>query len=236
VNLGILKCDNVSDIFVAEYSQYPDMFANLLRPIDPTIDFTIFDVEHGEWPADIHAADAYLITGSRHGVNDGFVWINQLEEFIRTLYKAQKKVIGICFGHQLIAKALGGKVVKSPNGWGVGMSQNQIIQHKKWMTPYQKEVNLIVSHQDQVVELPQSAEVLATSDFCLYYMMQIGTNFFTVQGHPEFTKGYSKALMLSREDILGEKECEKGIKSLDLREDDALIAQWIMNFLKSDLF
>ena len=234
MKLGILKCDSVSEIFVAEHGQYPEMFATLLRPADPTIEFTIFDAERGELPSDIHTVDAYLITGSRHGVNDGFAWITQLEAFVRTLYKAQKKVVGICFGHQLIAKALGGKVIKSPNGWGVGMSQNTMVQHKKWMNPYQKKVNLLVSHQEQVIELPQGAEVLSTSDFCPYYMMQIGTHFFTVQGHPEFTKAYSQALMLSREDTIGEEECAKGIKSLDMSEDDTLIAQWIINFLQED--
>lgn len=232
MKLGILKCDCVSDIFAAEHGQYPEMFATLLRPVDPTIEFTVFDVEHGELPTDIHAADAYLITGSRHGVNDGFPWITQLEVFVRSLYTAHKKIIGICFGHQLIAKALGGKVIKAPQGFGVGMSQNKMVQHKPWMNPYQQQVNLLVSHQDQVVELPPGAEVLSTSDFCPYYMMQIGTHLFTVQGHPEFTKAYSQALMRFRKDTLGEKEYERGIKSLDMPEDDALIAQWIVNFLR----
>lgn len=77
MNLGILKCDTVRDEFSAEYGQYPEMFATLLHPIDPTIQFTIFDAEHGELPDDIHAVDAYLITGSRHGVYDGYAWISQ---------------------------------------------------------------------------------------------------------------------------------------------------------------
>jgi GMP synthase-like glutamine amidotransferase len=233
MKLGILKCDRVSDIFVAEHGQYPEMFDTLLRPIDPTIELTVFDAEHGELPADIHSVDAYLITGSRHGVNDGLPWVAQLEEFIRSLYSAKKKIIGICFGHQLIAKALGGKVIKSPKGWGVGMSQNTVINPKKWMNSSQTVFNLLVSHQDQVVELPLGAEVLASSDFCPFYMMQIGNQIFTIQGHPEFTKAYSRALMVSREDTLNEREFELGLKSLELHEDDELIAQWIMNFLKT---
>ncbi len=233
MKLGILKCDRVSDVFVAEHGHYPEMFKTLLLPADPDLEFIIFDVEQGEFPTDIHEADAYLITGSRHGVNDGFPWINQLEEFVRTLHTAQKKIIGICFGHQLIAKALGGKVIKSPNGWGVGMSQNKIVRHKEWMSPAQDQFNLLVSHQDQVVDLPQGAEILAASDFCPNYMMQIGSHLFTVQGHPEFTKAYSQALMVSREDTIGDREFERGMQSLELQEDDALIAQWIVSFLKS---
>ncbi|HAT2046983.1 TPA: GMP synthase [Legionella pneumophila] len=232
MNLGILLCDKVSEVFVEDHGQYPEMFANLLRPADATLEFTIFDAEHGELPTDVHAVDAYLISGSRHGVNDDYPWIRKLEEFVRTLHASQKKLIGICFGHQLIAKALGGKVIKSPKGWGVGMSQNQIYQFKEWMKPSLNCFNLLVSHQDQVIELPTDAEILAGSDFCPNYMMQIGS-FFSVQGHPEFTKSYSRDLMVSREDSVNEIEFAKGMKSLELHEDDTIIAQWIINFLKA---
>jgi GMP synthase-like glutamine amidotransferase len=231
MKLGILKCDEVNEVFAHDHGQYPDMFAELLRPADPKLEFTVFDVEQGLFPKDIHAVDAYLITGSRHGVNDGFPWIAQLEEFIQTIHKAQKKVVGICFGHQLIAKALGGQVIKSPKGWGVGMSQNTIIQNKAWMQPFKQQFNLLVSHQDQVVKLPPGAEVLAASSFCPFYMMQLDNHIITIQGHPEFTKAYARDLMVSRETILAADTFQQGIKTLALSEDDALIAQWIVNFL-----
>ncbi|WP_298628414.1 GMP synthase [uncultured Legionella sp.] len=233
MKLGILKCDSVSDVFVEKHGQYPEMFSALLHPVDPDIELIIFDAEHGVLPADIHSADAYLITGSRHGVNDGYPWIAHLEEFVRTLHSAQKKVIGICFGHQLIAKALGGKVIKSPKGWGVGMSQNQILQQTEWMSTSRTEFNLLVSHQDQVVELPDGAQLLAGSEFCPNYMMQIDSHFFSVQGHPEFTKEYSRDLMISREDSVDGALFAKAMSSLELHEDDGLIAQWIMSFIKA---
>ncbi|TAL61780.1 MAG: GMP synthase [Legionella sp.] len=233
MKLGILKCDRVSEMFVAEHGHYPEMFAKLLLAVDPEIEFIEFDVEHGEFPQDIDEVDAYLITGSRHGVNDGFPWITQLEEFVRQLHAAGKKVIGICFGHQLIAKALGGKVIKSPNGWGVGISQNQVKAQKEWMTPLLEQFNLLVSHQDQVVELPKGAEILAGSDFCPNYLMQVGNNLLSVQGHPEFTKAYSEALMVSREDTIGEKEFIEGMKSLELPEDDVHFARWLINFMRA---
>ena len=231
MNLGILQCDRVRDEFVT-HGQYPERFAALLGPIYPSITFTVFDAEQGELPDDIHVADAYLVTGSRYGVNDGFAWISALEEFIRILHQSQKKIIGICFGHQLIAKALGGKVIKWPAGWAVGMSQNKIHQQQSWMRPVQSEFNLLVSHQDQVIELPKEAQILASSTFCPIYMVQIGTHILTVQGHPEFTKAYSQALMKFRRSILGDQMVQKGINSLQLPEDDELIAQWIVNFLK----
>lgn len=84
------------------------MFVDLLLSVVRDIEWVIYDVEHGEFPENKDEVHAYIITGSRHGVNDGHAWILQLEEFVRQLHAAQKKVLGICFGHQLIAKALGG--------------------------------------------------------------------------------------------------------------------------------
>lgn len=233
MKLGIIKCDQVSEVFVAQHGQYADMFAHLLLPIDPNLEFVIYDAELGQLPTDIDQVDAYLISGSRHGVNDGFAWIDQLEEFVLGLYQAQKKVIGICFGHQIIAKALGGKVIKSPKGWGVGVSQNQIVAPKEWMHPSKDQLNILVSHQDQVVELPKEAEVLASSDFCPYYLLRIGHSFLSIQGHPEFTKPYAQDLMISREDAIGDLEFEQAMKSMALTDDSSLFAQWMVNFLRT---
>lgn len=232
MNLGILNCDRVSDVFAIRYGQYPQMFATLFQPVAPKMIFTVFNVLQGELPKDIHDADAYLITGSRHGVNDGYPWIDALEEFVRSLHKTQKKLIGICFGHQLIAQALGGKVIKSQNGWGVGVLQYQVVCHKQWMNPAQDQFNLLASHQDQVVILPPEAQLLARSDFCPNYMMQIGNTMLTVQGHPEFTKAYAENLMHSREDSIEKDVMTKAMQSMALKHEHRLMAQWIINFLQ----
>lgn len=231
MKIGILQCDEVHEKFIAEHGHYPDMFAALLHQADPSLTFEVYDIEHGEFPEEINAAEAYLITGSHHSVNDDFPWIANLEAFIRQLHLAKKKVVGICFGHQLIAKALGGKVIKSPKGWGIGMAKNQITHHKPWMNPPQDNLHLLVSHQEQVVELPSDAEVLASSDFCPFYLLQIKENLFTVQGHPEFSKGYSQALIEDRKDILGKERLEQGLMSLTMDLDSDLFAKWIVNFL-----
>lgn len=232
MNIGILKCNRVKAQFAAVHGEYPEMFANLLLPLDSELSFTVYDAEQSQLPARVDACDAYLITGSSHGVNDALPWIGQLEQFIRQLHAAHKKVIGICFGHQLIAKALGGTVARSPQGWGVGMSNNKISKHKRWMDPPHEAFNLLISHQDQVMSLPKDAEILASNQSCPFYMLQIANN-LTLQGHPEFSKSYVQALIESRKDILGIEQYEKGLASLQLNKDDALIAQWIMKFLRN---
>lgn len=231
MNLGILNCDRVNDVFAVHYGQYPDMLAALFRPIAPKMTFTVFNAVDGELPNDIHAADAYLITGSKYGVNDDLPWIAALEEFVRILHATPKKVIGICFGHQLIAKALGGRVIKSPKGWGIGVLQNQIVQTKEWMHPPRPHFKLLASHQDQVVTLPPEAQLLASSEFCPNNMMQVGETMLSLQSHPEFIKAYAKEVMQSRKNILEENVLAQGLRSLELEHEHTLIAHWLVNFL-----
>ncbi|KTD74679.1 glutamine amidotransferase-related protein [Legionella waltersii] len=233
MKLGILLCDQVSPALAVKYGQYPEMFMNLLKRADSTLESKVFNVENGEFPKSIHEVDAYLISGSRHGVYDDYPWIKQLEQFVRLLHLEQKKLVGICFGHQLVAQALGGTVVKSPKGWGVGMSQNQVYHQKEWMVPKVEQFNILVSHQDQVIELPPGAELLAGSDFCPNYMLQVGSTVLTIQGHPEFTKDYSRDLMVSKEDKVSESEFSRAIQSLALEENDGLIAEWIVRFISN---
>lgn len=231
MHIGLLQCDLISSVYADVYGQYSDMFHRLFHGIEPTIQWTIYDVINNYLPPHLDACDAYLITGSQYGVNDDYAWIRGLEEFICHLKKSTKKLVGVCFGHQLIAKALGGKVISYPQNWGIGMSINELQRQKEWMKPTIEQFNLLVSHQDQVVILPPNTEVLAGSAFCPYYMLQVADQFLTIQGHPEFTKDYCEALILKRKAIFEEDKVKEAIKSLELNSDSRLIAQWIVNFL-----
>lgn len=229
--IGILQCDQVETELITQYGTYPEMFVRLLQQAEANLTYTIYDVRRGELPKSIDAADAYLITGSRYSVNDNLPWISKLEGLVRSFYESRKKIIGICFGHQLIAKTLGGKVIKSPKGWGIGMSINKIIEQKPWMSPALMKLHLYVSHQDQVVVPPIEAEVLAASDFCPFYMFRIRDNFLTIQGHPEFSKAYTQALMMKRKKMYSNELFEYGLKSLEQTCDAEVFARWIINFL-----
>ena len=121
MKLGILKTDAVRPEWVPTYGEYPDMFQHLLKLVDPTLSFEVWDVEEGEFPTDIDGVDGFIITGSKSSVYDDKPWIRSLEVLVRRLHDAEHKLLGICFGHQLIARALGGVVDKSPKGWGVGV-------------------------------------------------------------------------------------------------------------------
>ena len=124
MHIGILKTDAVRPEWVPAFGEYPDMFERLVRGADSSARFTTWDVEAGIHPSEgeIDSVDGFIITGSKSSVYDDKSWIRDLEGLIQTLHAKRKKMVGICFGHQIIAKALGGLVSKSEKGWGVGIN------------------------------------------------------------------------------------------------------------------
>ena len=234
MKLGILQCDDVAPQLMDEFENYPEMFKTAFSDVDPTLDYQTYAVHRGELPATTDACDAYLITGSKMGVYEPHDWIPRLENFIRQLYQENRRLVGICFGHQVMSQALGGLVAKSDKGWGVGLSFNQVTVHKPWMQPASDRIDLVVSHQDQVLELPEQTEVLASSQFCPNYLLQYGGCFLSVQGHPEFSKEYSTAIMnMRRGKEMPENRVREGLISLKGDNQGRLMVQWLINFLKS---
>lgn len=232
MKLGILKTDTVRPEWVPQFGEYPDMFMALLRQADPTLEFAVYDVEHEHYPADIDEVDAYLITGSKSGVYEDKAWIRKLMAFVRELHRRRKKLIGICFGHQVVAQALGGRVEKSPKGWGVGLHTHRFHTAPDWHDQEDLELDILVSHQDQVLELADDMQVLAGSEFCENAVCQVGDHILTFQGHPEFVPGYANAIMVLRKDLLGEEVYAKGMASISGTHQGVRVARWILNFLR----
>ncbi len=231
MKLGILKTDAVRPEWVPSFGEYPDMFMALLAREDPTLEFAVYDVEEGIYPADIDEVDAYLITGSKSSVYEDKPWIAQLMDFVRELDARKKKLVGICFGHQIVAHALGGRTEKSSKGWGVGRHTHVFSETPSWHDGQRPDFDILVSHQDQVVENARGARVLAGSDFCENAVVQVGEHILTFQGHPEFVSGYSREIMEFRREAIGEAAYQAGIASLNEEHEGARVARWILNFL-----
>lgn len=230
MKIGILHCGSVLPEFQAEFSDYPDMIQHWLHSTGQPIQFTTYAINHGIYPKQIDECDAYITTGSHESVYEDKAWIKQFQSYLIELHQAKKKLIGICFGHQLIAQALGGKTTLAPSGWGVGVKTSRIINHPHWMQPPQNQLNLLVSHQDQVTELPADALLIAGSDYCPNAAYSIGEHILCFQGHPEFTKPYSDTLMRHRGELLGKEVLEQGLASLELPTDEKTVAHWVMAF------
>ncbi|MCX2780811.1 gamma-glutamyl-gamma-aminobutyrate hydrolase family protein [Microbulbifer thermotolerans] len=232
MKIGVLKTDDVREELVDDFGEYPEMFAQLLRNQDPGLEFVTYEVQRGHYPEDIDEVDAYLITGSKTGVYEDKDWIPPLMEFVRRLHQVKKPTIGICFGHQLIAQALGGRTRKSDKGWGIGVHSYELQETPAWMSQPLERFSLLASHQDQVEELPPGAKVLAGSDFCPMAMMQVDDHMLTFQAHPEFTKPYSKSLMELRREAFGEEVVQKGHASLQNDIHENVVASWMLDFLR----
>ncbi|MGV2872792.1 glutamine amidotransferase-related protein [Colwellia sp. E150_009] len=232
MKLGVLLCDHVQPHLQADFGDYAAMFAAIISTSGIAVELQFFDVVNGEFPAHIDVCDCYITTGSKYGVNDDLVWLAQLTEFVLCLHRAKKGFVGICFGHQLIAHALGGSVEKSTKGWGIGIAKADIVKDTQWMVPKSQSINLVVSHQDQISTLPTDAEVLLTSDFCPFSMYKIGEHFLGIQGHPEFTRIYSYALMDSRRDRIPAGTITAAVGSLSWKTDDVLMMKWLLLFLQ----
>jgi len=232
MKVAILQCDDVLDKFQTEFGNYPEMIMDMLSNHASQLEYETFDVRKAQYPERLDDFEFFVITGSKASVYDDECWIKNFIAFIRNLYGKDKKLLGICFGHQIIAAALGAKVEKSEKGWGVGVANNSLISTKAWFEHDRLELNILVSHQDQVTELPEEADVIAQSDFCPNFLVQWNKTTLSVQGHPEWVKGYSNALMLHRKDIIPKEVLSKGIGSLSQDLDNAVFTRYLFKFFK----
>ena len=224
MHIGILQADRVDSAQRARFGDYPAMFAATLRGgMEREATFEFFDVRRERYPRRIEDCGGYLITGSRASVYDDDAWIARLIGFVRKLHGTGTKTVGICFGHQLIAQALGGTVGRASGGWGVGVHAWTVLRHESWMHPPIPEIRLLASHQDQVETLPSGARLLASSTFCPHAAFAVGNHILALQGHPEFTKSYAEFLMRKRRPLLG-AAFEPGMRSLDHPTDEGVVA------------
>lgn len=224
MKLAILETGKPPGDLAATFGDYPAMFEGLLG-----IDADSFDVEAGALPIDPAAYDAYLVTGSPAGVYEPLPWIAELARFIRAA--KSRKLVGICFGHQIMAHALGGHVEKSARGWGAGLHCYPIVHVEPWMDAGPT-VSIPASHQDQVVMQPPDTDVIASSLFTPYAALAWRDRpAISFQGHPEFAPAYAKALIEARYDRVPDPQA--AIASLDAPNDNRRVGDWIRRFLLS---
>jgi len=186
VRIGILKADETPDEMIGVHGPYEDFYIRLLAPYNFT--FSVYPVLHSIFPSSVDEANGWLITGSRHSAWEDEPWMLRLKEFIREVSGAGVPLVGICFGHQVIASALGGKVERSKEGWNVGPTAYQ-------RTSTGKIQNVLVWHQDQITVCPPDAKILASSASCRNAILQYGETIRTFQCHPELGPAFMKDLL-----------------------------------------
>ena len=220
--IGILQTGLAPDALSDQMGDYPDMFARLLAGHGFT--FRTYRVVEGEFPAAVRDCDGWLITGSRHAAYEDHPWIPPLEQFIRDSFAARVPMVGICFGHQIIAQSMGGKVERHAGGWAVGATDytfnGQTLTLNAW-------------HRDQVTEAPKTAKVVASNDFCANAALLYDDRAFTVQAHPEFRPEFIDGLMQTRgKGLVPDELMAEATQRLTIPLQDQTMAAQIAAFFK----
>ena len=223
MKIGILITGHPPEELAAN-GRYDAYFRRLLG--EDAFSYQSWSVVDGEMPQSVAEADGWLITGSKHGAYEPHAWIAPLEQFIRDCHAAGVPMIGVCFGHQIIAQAMGGKVEKFGGGWSVGAINYDIAGETYTINAW---------HQDQVVEVPEGAQVVGSTDFCANAVMLYGDTFWTIQPHPEYDHGFIAGLLEYRgKGLVPDEQIAAARDALDRPLDSAKIAEQMKDFFKKE--
>lgn len=231
LRVGLLVCDHVSPEFRDIAGDYPDMFRRLFASY-PGIDMVDYDLPGGDFPSSPSECDAWMTTGSRHSVYEQIDWIEHLAGFVRDIAGSERPYVGVCFGHQMIAHALGGRVEKAPTGWGVGVKRVEVTDPPPWL-PLES-FRILNSHADQVTRLPPGAVGRGGNSHCPVSLMTLGDRMAGIQGHPEFTPEYAEGLLVARRGkVIPPEVADAALASLAEETDAGLVADGIVDFITS---
>lgn len=224
--VGIIQTGRLGGSLGVKYGEYPDMFKGLFK--DEPFDYVTYAAIDMKLPKHPLECDAWVITGSKHGVYEAFDWIKPLEVFVRKLIASGQPTVGICFGHQLMAQAMGGTVEKFSGGWGIGRSvYTDILNNRK--------ARLLSFHQDQVTRRPDSAELIMTSDFCEFAGLKYSSTCLSLQPHPEHTLPFVVDLINQRRGVqLDADLADDALASLAASNDQLQYGQWLAEILKGE--
>ena len=228
--ITIIETGQVPQKYRERHGSFPDMFERMVRAEDPTASVDVVSIPNGDALPDPGKLEAVLITGAAAGVYDGLDWIAPLEDFVRQAYASKTPMVGVCFGHQLIAQALGGTVRKSEKGWGIGRHVYQVLPENGVVGG--EAVAIAASHQDQVIVQPPNTTIVAESAFTPYAALAwTDRPAISFQFHPEFSPAFARALIEKRYDIVPDPDA--AIASLDAPNDNARVGGWIRRFLEA---
>ena len=234
MKIGILLVGRASEDLVEKYGTYAEMLIALINSDEKVFEFETFNILDSVFPKNHLERDGCIVTGSPHGLYEEHSWIPPVSQLINDIYNANLPIFGVCFGHQLIAQALGGHVEKSIKGWGLGLHTYKIDNSASYMGNLSEELTLNICHQDQVLQLPENSTLYASSEFCENAGFYIKDKVLTMQAHPEFKVDFTKALLNARREVIIPKEFTdpalKKLKEVPESVQSSQFAQTIRQF------
>lgn len=231
IEVGLLLCDQLDPDVAEVAGGYPHLYAQAYAPAG--IEFRIYDVREGAFPESTDECTRWMTSGSRHSAYEDLAWIDRTRSFIAELAAEHRPHVGICFGHQLAAQALGGAVERAA-GWGIGVQHFDLDAGAPWIDDDATGFDILMTHQDQVTLLPDDAEVLASAPYCPVGAYRVDDHLFCVQGHPEFVAPLSAYLAEKRRERIGDDVVDAALASLDRPLDHARVVDWIGRFYRLD--
>lgn len=233
LRICILESDDLHPAMQDTFIGFGQMFKQLFSSQDAELDYQVFNVVRGEYPPAAQQFDAYLVTGSKADSFANDPWIVTLRAYLRECFSQGDVLLGICFGHQILALVLGGITQRSSKGWGIGVHRYRLEHKPQWLPDSVDEFQLLISHRDQVTALPEGAQLLASSEFCENAAFMLGQQVLCFQGHPEFTHEFSRTLLGIRQAMYCPEEYQAACQSLAQQHDGQVIAQWMLCFVRT---
>lgn len=235
MKLNILLCDEFPGYLPEYIPSYVSMFTKLFDSTGEQMEYKVFRTLEGELPnlEQLDKDSAYLIPGCNLGAYDDIDWIKDLIEWTRKAFDLGARLMGVCFGHQLIAYALGGDVKRSPKGWGIGMRESNIVDGEALKYFSDGKLRLLYNHHDQVTQLPDGATLISTSEFCPIESYRIGHQVMCFQGHPEYIPQYERHLLTNFAEGEPLDTCKRAMESLEGElHQGKIVAQWVKNVFR----
>lgn len=236
LNIHVLLTNDDDSAFAQAYPDDGAKVVQLLRSIRPDWRCVVIDLPGGQRLQTLDGVDGVVLTGSPASVNDAALpWLPHLTQTITALDQRRTPTIGLCFGHQAIARALGGRVEEHPGGWGLGLGQTHWHSPAPWMDPPRASMWLMAAHKEQVTRMPAGARCLGSSDVCPVASMAIGDHMFTTQFHPEMTREFMADLLRFLADKVDPAVLSRAHRRLASHTEDSLeFARWMVRFLERD--
>jgi GMP synthase-like glutamine amidotransferase len=234
--IAILNNNTDASAFAQRFADDGQKVAAGLRRHRPDWQYEVWHAHGDQLPPEPGGYDGWVLTGSVASVNDGAPWMARLAELVRQLHRRRVPLVGLCFGHQMVAHALGGRVGPSPGGWRIGTAPTHYVAERSvalpWLQPAQGTITLFAAHQEQVLLPPPKAEVIGGDDFAPSAALRIGRHVFTTQYHPELSREFMRALLDEYGALWAPALVAQARRQIEQPVDAALFMRWAAQFLE----